>query len=65
MRPPSIAMRTALRILSALVEHNAPAAEDVACLRDAEHDPHTPIDELACSVIQREVYGRGTKSACT
>ena len=53
LQPSMIALKTALRVLTALAGRLAPEAEDVAALhRYAPDLVDSPADELACDVIQ-------------
>jgi hypothetical protein len=53
------ALKTALRVLTALTEKRAPEDADVKALRDyANGDNSRDLDELACDVIQRALVRR-------
>lgn len=55
----STALKTALRVLSALIDLKRPDPADVSELRRlAPHDADKPIDEPACEVIQKAVRTR-------
>ena len=56
MHPNMAAMRTALRVLTAITEHHPPISADVEELRQlAPVLGHLPPDELACEVIRMGV----------
>jgi len=48
------AMKTALRVLTALAERRSPSPADIEELREIAHQQRvdTPLDEIACDVIQ-------------
>jgi hypothetical protein len=53
------ALKVALRVLSAFIEHRAPEEADVqALLSHASLSNRRPPDELACEVIQRVLSAR-------
>lgn len=53
------AMKTALRVLTAIVERQNPNAVDVEELRQySPSHPNAPPDELACEVIQEALKKR-------
>jgi hypothetical protein len=59
MRSTLAAMKTALRVLSALTEKQNPDAHDVEDLRRLAPDCESlALDELACEVIQRALRTR-------
>jgi hypothetical protein len=58
---PRNVLEVALRTLNAsCLEHEQPAQADEACLRQMVGDHTTPIDELACEIIQSELRRKGT-----
>jgi len=62
MEPSKSAMKAALRVLTALSEHQQPDAADVDELHwYAPSDRERPIDELACEAIQRALKDREQK----
>jgi len=64
MQPEKDAMKVALRVLTALGEHQEPVQEDIAELRRIAPDRATAsVDELACDVIQRAIRHRAESRA--
>jgi hypothetical protein len=60
----SLEIRTALRVLSAIMEHCPPEARDVEELRRlAPLDPAIPVDELACEIVHHALTHR-RRAAC-
>ena len=53
-------IRTALRILRSVANHQAPTSQDIAVLRNrmADLDANIPNDELACLVVENELAKR-------
>lgn len=59
MLSPIEAMKTALRMLTALTEKSQPDAADLQALRAFQHQSRDlPADELACEVIQEALRER-------
>ena len=59
MDRPFNAMKTALRVLTALTDNQFPNPPDVSELKKlAPHLADAPLDELACEVIQQELKRR-------
>jgi hypothetical protein len=55
-------LRVALRVLNALcVEQRQPEQTDEAYLREAAGDKSTPLDELACEIIQSGLRKRALR----
>jgi hypothetical protein len=53
-------VRTAVRVLRSVANHQAPTSEDIAVLRSrmADLDANIPNDELACLAIDDELAKR-------
>ena len=59
MQPEKDAMKLALRVLTALGDHQEPIEDDVSELRRIAPDKAAAaLDELACDVIQRAIRHR-------
>jgi len=57
-------LRLALRVLMAIIDRRCPEPHDVAALqRLAPSGEPTPLDELACDLIQKAVQQRATARA--
>ena len=64
MQDPIEAMKTALRVLTALTERSKPDERDLQAMRECEPDlADLPPDELACEVIQHALRQRANMRA--
>ena len=60
MRDSTELLETALRVLTALLDKQAPRAEDVAAIRQIDGNGNgRELDVLCCDVIQKVLKDRG------